>query len=128
MARARGLRNGCSLATFAPATLGASTPAAKPLQHFASASRSVCGKSIASNGSIHAELVGQCRRTVDLTRAHQGPPPALPDANINDMVIVIGTVQALLAVPDLNVEFIDGKLVKHADVHLGFAVRLLHAD
>jgi pyruvate dehydrogenase E2 component (dihydrolipoamide acetyltransferase) len=45
----------------------------------------------------------------------------MPDANINDMVMYC-TVQALLAVPDLNVEFIDGKLVKHADVHLGVAV------
>ena len=43
------------------------------------------------------------------------------DANINDMVMYC-TVQALMAVPDLNVEFVDGKLIRHSAVHLGFAV------
>ncbi len=43
------------------------------------------------------------------------------DANINDMVMFC-TVQALREVPQVNVEFMDGKLVKHAEVHLGLAV------
>jgi pyruvate dehydrogenase E2 component (dihydrolipoamide acetyltransferase) len=43
------------------------------------------------------------------------------DANINDMVMYC-TVQSLMAVPDLNVEFVDGKLIRHSAVHLGFAV------
>jgi len=43
-----------------------------------------------------------------------------PDININDLVTFC-TVKALLDVPDLNVEFIDGKIHKHAEVHIGFA-------
>jgi len=54
-------------------------------------------------------------------RARIKASPALPDANLNDLVMYC-TVQALLAAPDLNVEFTDGKLVKHSEVHLGFAV------
>ena len=45
----------------------------------------------------------------------------LPDININDLVTFC-TIQALLQMPELNVEFIDGKLHKHAEVHIGFAV------
>jgi len=40
--------------------------------------------------------------------------------NINDLVVYC-TIQALLQLPDLNAEFIDGKIHKHADVHIGFA-------
>jgi pyruvate dehydrogenase E2 component (dihydrolipoamide acetyltransferase) len=43
------------------------------------------------------------------------------DANINDMVMWC-TAQALLESPELNVEFLDGQLVKHSEVHLGMAV------
>src|SRR2546430_1980377 len=45
----------------------------------------------------------------------------VPDININDLVTFC-TIKALLAMPELNVEFIDGALVKHAEVHIGFAV------
>ena len=54
-------------------------------------------------------------------RARIKASKGLGDANINDMVMFC-TVQALLAVPELNVELIEGKLVKHAEVHLGLAV------
>jgi len=54
-------------------------------------------------------------------RARIKASSGLPDANINDMVMYCA-VQALMAMPDLNVEFIDGQLAKHSDVHLGFAV------
>ncbi len=43
------------------------------------------------------------------------------DANINDMVMFC-TAQALRESPDLNVEFLDDKLLKHSEVHLGMAV------
>jgi pyruvate dehydrogenase E2 component (dihydrolipoamide acetyltransferase) len=42
------------------------------------------------------------------------------DININDLVAFC-TVQALLAVPELNAEFVDGAVHRHAEVHLGFA-------
>ena len=45
---------------------------------------------------------------------------SIPDVNINDLVAFC-TIRALLLMPDLNAEFVDGKIFKHADVHLGFA-------
>jgi pyruvate dehydrogenase E2 component (dihydrolipoamide acetyltransferase) len=56
-----------------------------------------------------------------ILRARIKASTGMPDANINDMVMFC-TVQALLEVPDLNVDFIDGKIVKHSEVHLGIAV------
>lgn len=46
---------------------------------------------------------------------------AVPDININDLV-VFSVVRALLDVPEMNAEFIDGHLHKHSAVHIGFAV------
>ena len=40
--------------------------------------------------------------------------------NINDLVTFC-TIEALLDVPALNAEFIDGGIREHADVHMGFA-------
>ena len=50
-------------------------------------------------------------------RASEG----MPDITINDLVTFC-TIQALLDVPALNVEFIDGAIVPHDEVHIGFAV------
>jgi len=44
-----------------------------------------------------------------------------PDININDMV-VFATILALREMPELNVEFIDGRVVEHSEIHIGFAV------
>ena len=44
----------------------------------------------------------------------------IPDININDLVVFCA-VKALLDVPELNAEFRDGKIYKHAEVHIGFA-------
>ena len=54
-------------------------------------------------------------------RARIKASKGVADANINDMVMFC-TVQALLDDPELNVEFVDGRLMKHAAVHLGMAV------
>lgn len=43
-----------------------------------------------------------------------------PNININDLVAFC-TIKAVLEFPDVNAEFINGKIVKHADVNLGFA-------
>ena len=43
-----------------------------------------------------------------------------PDININDLVAFC-TIKALLLMPALNAEYIDGKIQQHAEVHLGFA-------
>jgi pyruvate dehydrogenase E2 component (dihydrolipoamide acetyltransferase) len=44
----------------------------------------------------------------------------LPDININDLVAFC-TVKALLQVPELNAEFIDNRIHRHSEIHLGFA-------
>lgn len=43
------------------------------------------------------------------------------DVTINDLVTFC-TIRALVDVPELNAEFIDGRIVRHADVHIAFAV------
>jgi pyruvate dehydrogenase E2 component (dihydrolipoamide acetyltransferase) len=45
---------------------------------------------------------------------------SLPDITINDLVTFCA-IEALLEVPSLNAEFIDGRIHEHADVHIGFA-------
>jgi pyruvate dehydrogenase E2 component (dihydrolipoamide acetyltransferase) len=55
-----------------------------------------------------------------LVRAKVKASKGVADININDLVTFC-TIQALLDVPDLNAEFIDGKIYKHAEVHIGFA-------
>lgn len=53
-------------------------------------------------------------------RARIKASSAVPDININDLVTFC-TVQALLEVPDLNVWFVDGKILPGRGVHIGFA-------
>jgi pyruvate dehydrogenase E2 component (dihydrolipoamide acetyltransferase) len=45
---------------------------------------------------------------------------ATSGVTINDLVVFC-TVQALLDMPDLNAEFVDGRLYKHSEIHMGFA-------
>ena len=40
--------------------------------------------------------------------------------SINEL-IVFCTVKALLAVPEINAEFVDGKIYRHSSIHIGFA-------
>ena len=46
--------------------------------------------------------------------------PLAEEVNINDLVVFC-TVKALLQIPDLNAELVDGVLYRHASVHVGFA-------
>src|SRR5271157_2616022 len=55
-----------------------------------------------------------------LVRARVKASPGVPDININDLVTFC-TIKALLEAPDLNAEFIDGRIRKHAEIHIGFA-------
>ena len=55
-----------------------------------------------------------------LVRAKVKASKGVADININDLVTFC-TIQALLEVPDLNVEFINGSIHRHAEVHIGFA-------
>jgi pyruvate dehydrogenase E2 component (dihydrolipoamide acetyltransferase) len=54
-------------------------------------------------------------------RARIKASKGVPDININDLVTFC-TIRALEQIPDLNAEFIDGKIHKHAEIHIGFAV------
>ena len=55
-----------------------------------------------------------------LVRAKVKASKGVPDININDLVTFC-TVKALLEVPELNAEFLEGRILKHAQVHIGFA-------
>ena len=55
-----------------------------------------------------------------LLRAKIKASTGVPDININDLVTFCA-ILALTDVPDVNVEFIDGKVHKHREVHIGFA-------
>jgi pyruvate dehydrogenase E2 component (dihydrolipoamide acetyltransferase) len=43
-----------------------------------------------------------------------------PDINLNDLVM-FATIKALIEMPELNAELIDGKLYRRPEIHLGFA-------
>jgi pyruvate dehydrogenase E2 component (dihydrolipoamide acetyltransferase) len=68
------------------------------------------------NGSADATGLVSLRARVK-TRMADG----LRDITIGDLVAFC-TVKALLDAPDLNAEYIDGRIVQHAHVHLAFAV------
>jgi pyruvate dehydrogenase E2 component (dihydrolipoyllysine-residue acetyltransferase) len=53
-------------------------------------------------------------------RARLKGAPGLPDISINDLVTFC-TIEALLEVPALNAEFVDGRIRQHSEVHMGFA-------
>jgi pyruvate dehydrogenase E2 component (dihydrolipoamide acetyltransferase) len=53
-------------------------------------------------------------------RARAKTTPGAEGINVNDLVCFC-VIRALLEMPQLNAEFIDGKLYQHAAVHLGFA-------
>jgi pyruvate dehydrogenase E2 component (dihydrolipoamide acetyltransferase) len=55
-----------------------------------------------------------------LVRAKVKASKGVPDININDLVVFC-TIKALVEVPELNAEFLDGRILKHAAVHIGFA-------
>ncbi|HEV3200949.1 MAG TPA: dihydrolipoamide acetyltransferase family protein [Bryobacteraceae bacterium] len=53
-------------------------------------------------------------------RARIKASTGVPDINLNHLVTFC-TIRALLEVPALNAEFIDGKIRNHSEVHIGFA-------
>jgi pyruvate dehydrogenase E2 component (dihydrolipoamide acetyltransferase) len=50
-----------------------------------------------------------------------GSAPELADVTFNALVMFC-TIRALADSPDLNAEYVDGRIVRHADIHLAFAV------
>ncbi len=55
-----------------------------------------------------------------LLRARLKASPDTSEININDLVL-FAVVKALLKMPALNAEFIDGRIQRHAEIRLGFA-------
>jgi pyruvate dehydrogenase E2 component (dihydrolipoamide acetyltransferase) len=55
-----------------------------------------------------------------LMRARIKASTGVPDININDLVTFC-VIQALIEIPDLNAEFIDGRIYRHPEIHIGFA-------
>ncbi|HXP59527.1 MAG TPA: dihydrolipoamide acetyltransferase family protein [Dongiaceae bacterium] len=55
-----------------------------------------------------------------LIRAKIKASTGVPDININDLVTFCA-IRALLEIPDLNAEFIDGRIHRHPEIHIGFA-------
>ncbi|MGA2271312.1 MAG: dihydrolipoamide acetyltransferase family protein [Bryobacteraceae bacterium] len=53
-------------------------------------------------------------------RARVKASTGVPDININDLVTFCA-IQALLEVPEVNAEFIDGRIYRHPEIHIGFA-------
>ena len=53
-------------------------------------------------------------------RARVKASQAAADVNINDLVAYC-TIDALREAPEVNAEFIDGRLIRHSAIHLGFA-------
>ena len=68
------------------------------------------------NSSADATALLALRASI---KAGAGPDKA--DITINDLVTFC-TIRALVETPDVNAEFVDGRIVKHAEVHLAFAV------
>jgi pyruvate dehydrogenase E2 component (dihydrolipoamide acetyltransferase) len=53
-------------------------------------------------------------------RARIKASTGVPDININDLVTFCA-IQALIEVPDVNAEFIDGRIYRRREIHIGFA-------
>ena len=53
-------------------------------------------------------------------RAKVKASTGVPDININDLVTFCA-IRALIEIPDLNAEFIDGRIYRHPEIHIGFA-------
>jgi len=53
-------------------------------------------------------------------RARIKASSGVPDINLNDLVTFCA-IRALIEMPALNAEFIDGKIHNHSEVHIGFA-------
>jgi len=68
------------------------------------------------NTSAEATGLLSLRRRIKLRQEHKD----FPSININDMVIFC-VIRALELVPEVNVEFINGKLYQHPNINIGFA-------
>jgi len=101
------------------------SPVASPAPRRASGTREIIARrlreSLATTAqyTLHswADAAGLLSLRAAITKS---PGRRAPDITINDLVTFCA-VRALLDIPTLNAEFVDGRIVEHADVHVGFA-------
>jgi pyruvate dehydrogenase E2 component (dihydrolipoamide acetyltransferase) len=72
------------------------------------------------NASADASGLVALRARIKALRLGSGQAAGVPDVTINHL-ITFCTVRALLEARPLNAEFIEGRIVEHSEVHIGFA-------
>lgn len=93
--------------------------AARPVLHIREKIARRMRESLASTAQYTLHASAEAGGLLAL-RARIRASVSLPDININDLVTFC-TVEALLEVPSLNAEFIDGRIHEHSEIHIGFA-------
>jgi pyruvate dehydrogenase E2 component (dihydrolipoamide acetyltransferase) len=96
-----------------------SRQAGRPVTHIREKIARRMRESLASTAQYTLNTSADARELLAL-RARIRASVSLPDININDLVAFC-CVEALLEVPSLNAEFIDGRIHEHAEIHIGFA-------
>jgi len=94
-------------------------PAGTPVSHIRERIARRMRESLATTAQYTLDSSARAAGLLAL-RARFKASAATADVNINSLVAFCA-VRALLVVPDLNAEFIDGRILRHAEVHLGFA-------
>jgi pyruvate dehydrogenase E2 component (dihydrolipoamide acetyltransferase) len=94
-------------------------PAAKPASRLRDRIARRMRESLASTAQYTLHSSADATGLLTL-RARLKRSAHLPDITINDLVTFC-TIEALLDVPSLNAEYVDGAIREHADVHIGFA-------
>ena len=79
-------------------------------ESLASTAQYTMNTSAAATGmvALRARIKAKCREK------------GVPDINLNEMVMFCA-VKALALVPEMNVEFIEGKIYRHSEINIGFA-------
>ena len=98
----------------------AATPFARPPSTREAIARRFREVSTAAQYTLHAsadagQLLSMRARAKEMTRAHR-----TKEISIN-VLVTFCTIRALLETPDLNAELIDGAIVRHGVIHVGFA-------
>ena len=123
---------------FHPASIAGSGPGGRVLESDVRREYASASKAPAASSNLRATIARRMRESLASTaqytlnasagaagllavRARLKSASGVSHVNINDLVTFCA-MRALLDVPDLNAEYVDGRIVKHAEVHMGFAV------
>lgn len=123
---------------FQPASVIGSGPGGRVLESDVRREYASASKAPAAPSTLRATIARRMRESLASTaqytlnasagaaglvalRARLKVASASSHITINDLVTFCA-IRALVDAPDVNAEFIDGRIVKHAEVHIGFAV------